>query len=368
MKIRLNSVIFLTTEHKNCVKYFDDSEVISAEKVSYLLTSSTNVREDSSIATIQKWMINMMIARLQAGQRVVIVDHAAIRFLYKDSKSYAYANGYNFYRIVSDKGNCHRDGIEHVLYEDEIDVVQMFTHENAMKTHSGYMVVPDVHGNSAAFDSAIEYAKRHNLFMLVLGDWLDYGSNSVEVTIILKQMIQNGHAVAIVGNHEYKIFRHFSGAKVTLTHGNKTTVDAVNNLNTDQRTKWISQLISLYNMCSDHIVIGNVGFAHGGFSQNMWNDKSMRMNMTEFSRAIYGESIHDSSMTEPIRQYNWVEELTEDQTVYVGHDIRSRSNAVEMQSSRGGKAYFLDTGCGKGGILTTAILDKNVKFKSYKQF
>ena len=53
--------------------------------------------------------------------------------------------------------------------------------------------------------------------------------------------------------------------------------------------------------------------------------------------------------------YRWVDDVPEGRIVIVGHDIRAKEPRAVV-GAKGGKTVFLDTGCGKGGTLSTADL------------
>jgi hypothetical protein len=74
--------------------------------------------------------------------------------------------------------------------------------------------------------------------------------------------------------------------------------------------------------------------------------------------------------------YNWVDEIPMGRTVMVGHDRMPVFNVpitepMVKTNSNGGKAIFIDTGCGKGGFLTGAVIlhdKKKFVIDSYKEF
>ncbi len=54
----------------------------------------------------------------------------------------------------------------------------------------------------------------------------------------------------------------------------------------------------------------------------------------------------------PRRTYGWVNTIPPGLTVVVGHDARSETAPMVSKNPLGGRAVFLDTGCGKGGTLS----------------
>lgn len=366
MFIKRNSLLFVPAQFAHIANLFSKSEIITAEQIAEQTWDSPILRSDKmSLTYVQRQMVNNAITRLQNGRRAVVIDNNQISHLHSDLRAFAHSHDFPYYRVVDDKNNCSRDGIEHVIYENEINIVN---DKINLANYNGILVIPDVHGSIAQFEAACEYARHNKLFIIVLGDFIDYGVHTLEVTIALKRLVQNGDAIVIIGNHEYKIFRYFQGYKVSLTHGNNVTIDAFNKLNQDQQNKWRAQFCSFYHMCPDHLVIGNTGFAHGGFHPTMWTNHSPRLEPDVFNIAIFGESIHNNSGDRPIRSYDWVNHIPANHNVFVGHDIIDRNHATIKTNSNGGKVYFLDTGCGKNGKLTVAILNNNCEFQSFKEF
>tara|TARA_B100000508_G_scaffold69636_1_gene54372 strand:- start:4902 stop:5813 length:912 start_codon:yes stop_codon:yes gene_type:complete len=86
-----------------------------------------------------------------------------------------------------------------------------------------YDLIGDVHGQFSKLSSVLEhlgYEKRKKVYSrkdhcaIFIGDLVDRGSNSREVIELVKRMVEEGHAEAIMGNHEYNLFGYLTeGAK-----------------------------------------------------------------------------------------------------------------------------------------------------------
>ena len=80
----------------------------------------------------------------------------------------------------------------------------------------------------------------------------------------------------------------------------------------------------------------------------------------------------------PVRLYNWVDDIPMGKTVIVGHDMRPMfaknllTEPLVVNNTNGGRAVFMDTGCGKGGKLSGAVYLKDKKdklmFTEFKAF
>ncbi|MEC4113909.1 metallophosphoesterase [Myroides pelagicus] len=77
---------------------------------------------------------------------------------------------------------------------------------------NNFDIIGDIHGHSNDLKkllSALGYTQKNNVYqhperkVLFLGDYIDRGVNVVEVLAIVKAMVEQGHAIALMGNHEY---------------------------------------------------------------------------------------------------------------------------------------------------------------------
>lgn len=83
---------------------------------------------------------------------------------------------------------------------------------NIPKNFTNFDIIGDIHGHSNDLKkllSALGYTLKNNYYqhperkVLFLGDFIDRGVNVVEVLDIVKRMVDNHEAIALMGNHEY---------------------------------------------------------------------------------------------------------------------------------------------------------------------
>jgi hypothetical protein len=172
-----------------------------------------------------------------------------------------------------------------------------------------------------------------------------------------------GKAALVIGNHERKIERWLDQVKkgdvrVRLSEGNKVTTRAIEALSFDARRRFEFKFKALLGFARHHWIIGNTMFVHGSAEPDMFNQRGPRLTGKHETSALFGEV--DNSVQRPDgfpnRVYNWVDRIPTGRQVVVGHDIRSTIKPVVTEGTNGGTAIFMDTGCGKGGRLTTADL------------
>lgn len=250
-----------------------------------------------------------------------------------------------------------------VVVKPPKDNLTPYVFDNGFK---GVMAVADVHGMRERLQSAIEWATFRNLYMVFLGDVLDYGPHSLDCVSLVYDLVTRGKASMTLGNHEKKIERWLEQdkayrergvpVKLNLSEGNKATTNVVQELSRNDRIKFETKFLGLVNLARNHILMDNILFTHGGAEPEMFKITDHRLNKKLSSIALFGETDQANPRADgyPNRIYTWVDRIPEGKKVIVGHDIRSDIKPLVVEGARGGEATFLDTGSGKGGRLTTA--------------
>lgn len=226
----------------------------------------------------------------------------------------------------------------------------------------GLMVIGDIHGMIAPLKDAYEWASQRGLFSVFLGDIVDYGPNSLECVDYVYDIVARGRGVSLIGNHERKIERwleqvKYNDVRVSLSEGNKITTKAIEALNQEYRRKFEVRFKALMGFSRHHWIVGDTLFTHGAAEPEMFEINSSRLNGRFETMALFGEVDNTApprSDGYPNRIYKWVDRIPDGKRVMVGHDIRSTSKPLVVKGEQGGEAYFMDTGSGKGGRLTSA--------------
>ena len=224
---------------------------------------------------------------------------------------------------------------------------------------AGITVISDVHGMYSSLLSALSWARSRNHYLVFLGDVVDYGPDTLEVSDEVYRVVMRGEGELILGNHERKIARWAgqvdSGRNsIRLSDGNKVTTSALAALGAPARKRWIGRFRGLCAQASYNRRIGNIVFAHAGVHPGYWTGTSTAKELETWS--LFGE--FESPMTEttrPAQTHGWVDAIPEGNTVLVGHEIRG-SRPLKVTNALGGCAIFMDTGSGKGGYLSSVDL------------
>lgn len=229
--------------------------------------------------------------------------------------------------------------------------------------YQGVLAVGDVHGVAESLKSAQEWAVARNLFTMFLGDVVDYGPDPLECVERVYDMVTRGKAAMVIGNHERKIERWLEqvkrgDVKVRLSEGNKVTTKAIEALSFDARRRFEFKFKALLGFARHHWLVGRTMFVHGSGEPEMFNINTPRLVGKHETSALFGEVDNSVQRADgyPNRVYNWVDRIPAGHQIIVGHDIRNTIKPLLSDGKAGGMALFMDTGCGKGGRLTTADL------------
>ena len=220
----------------------------------------------------------------------------------------------------------------------------------------GILAIGDLHGDIEALKNAYHYAKKHNLFLLSLGDLVDRGPFPFETVKAMAEIVEAGDGAFTIGNHDDKHYRHALGNKVTLSGDAQRTLHAVGE---DRMQEFFVLYKKLYEHPTSgfyHYIDGWL-FAHGASHVSMW-DHPTTLTSEAKSRALYGQVTGKKDVTGmPERVYEWIDEIPEGKSVIVGHDRKAVYDVklkvpLMIANDRSGLAIFADTSCGKGGLLS----------------
>ena len=222
-----------------------------------------------------------------------------------------------------------------------------FARRGVIPPGSGVRVVADVHGDARAFAIACDT----DLFVVQLGDLVDYGPDSAAALRIAIDLVARRAGVFLLGNHDLKLARALAGRNVRI---NAALADTMASLDDSLRAEAAAAIAAAPAWLRWRHRL----FVHGGFHTDMLDCKPATMASTHadgaLGRALYGEPTGRMQADGyPERSLRWVDRIPPDLVVYCGHDRRSADGRPYIRTGLlGGKAVFLDTGAGKGGHLS----------------
>ena len=242
--------------------------------------------------------------------------------------------------------------------------------------YAGVIAISDVHAEIHLVAAAVKFAEERDFFVVFLGDYIDGGKHPHETVSLVRGKLDSGSAVAIIGNHEDKFYRHAIGRPVILGKDQLATLEHVSDVEgfyADLRG------VIEHGSTSYYFHYGDTVFIHGAAHHSVW-ELPEKLTSKPKAMALYGAV--DGTRDEvgfPVRTYEWVDDIPFGRTVVAGHDRtalgKATTEAVTRIGALGGTVIFTDTSCGKSAVvgahLTGAVFDftdEGLAFSSFESF
>jgi hypothetical protein len=207
-------------------------------------------------------------------------------------------------------------------------------------------VIADVHG----YPDMLARAAGDASALVLLGDLVDRGPDSPGTLRLALDWIESGRARMVRSNHDDKLARALTGRKITAGKNLSATLAALDAAPDAVDLK--ARFLRAFDAAPFVIRHGDYVMAHGAVGPRHFRPDADPAAHDSDHMALYGQV--DGTLTpegKPVRYYNWVDTLPAGVTAIVGHDKRGDTPFVHP-GAQGGRAIFLDTGCGKGGALS----------------
>ncbi|NML39396.1 polynucleotide kinase-phosphatase [Chitinophaga sp. G-6-1-13] len=172
-----------------------------------------------------------------------------------------------------------------------------------------------------------------------VGDLVDRGPASPQVLRLVMNMVNNGSALCVPGNHDAKLLKWLNGKQVQLKHGLDKTVEQLG----AETPEFLEAVKTFIDGLISHYVLddGKLVVAHAGLKESMQGRGSGAVR--EF--CMYGETTGEiDEFGLPVR-YNWALEYKGKAMVVYGHTPVPQAQWLN-------RTIDIDTGCVFGGSLT----------------
>lgn len=185
------------------------------------------------------------------------------------------------------------------------------------------------------------YSVRHpgGRRVIFLGDLVDRGPQIVEVLRLAMDMVADGMALCIAGNHEAKLTRKLDGKDIKLSHGLAQTMAELNEQSPAFRERvraFTDGLVSHYWLDDGQLVV-----AHAGLKEEFFGRSSNQVR----TFSLFGETTGETDdYGLPVR-LNWAAEYRGRPMVIYGHTPVLKPQWLN-------NTLCIDTGCVFGGALT----------------
>ena len=172
-----------------------------------------------------------------------------------------------------------------------------------------------------------------------VGDLVDRGPDSPGVLRLVMDMVDDGVAICVPGNHEIKLLKKLSGKNVKMTHGLAETMEQL----AGESEEFIARVKSFIVGMVSHYVMdeGRLVVAHAGMKQAYQGRASGIVR----AFALFGETTGETDEYGLPVRYDWASEYRGDSMVVYGH-----IPVVEAEWLN--NTICIDTGCVFGGKLT----------------
>ena len=257
-----------------------------------------------------------------------------------------------------------REGFRHVFVlnspeeAEEVSIERAPLWTNLQHEHGPFDIIGDVHGcydelvtllerlgyqvaarggpaNGGGF-SVTHLTGRKAVFV---GDLVDRGPGVTRVIRLVMDMVSDGAALCVAGNHESKLVRKLRGRNVQISHGLAETLEQLETEPPEFREEaeaFLDGLISHYVLDDGNLVV-----VHAGMKPEYQGRASARVR--DF--CLYGETTGETDeFGLPVR-YNWAAEYRGRAAVVYGHTPVAEPAWLN-------NTINIDTGCVFGGKLT----------------
>ena len=232
-----------------------------------------------------------------------------------------------------------------------VTLIPLFSNKKHLK--GAFDIIGDVHGCYAELVMLLQklgYQVEQNQEKMTVtpptgrtaifvGDLTDRGENSAAVLRLVMQMVADGNALCVCGNHDDKLRRYLEGKKVNVNHGLETTVEQLEK----ESAEFKEEVRTFLDGLSSHYILdgGKLVIAHAGLAEHMQGRTSGAVS----SFCLYGQTTGETDeFGLPVR-YPWAKEYRGKAQVVYGHtpvpEPLSLNNTLNI-----------DTGCVFGGKLT----------------
>ena len=254
-----------------------------------------------------------------------------------------------------------REGFRHVLIlssPEEADAIVLQReplYNNRKSEHGPFDIIGDIHGcypelllllerlgyavGAGEDGKNVRVTPPVGRKAVFLGDLVDRGPDSPAVLRLVMQMVQDGSAYCVPGNHDIKLMRKLRGKDVQLTHGIVETLEQLGKEPAEFSVtvqKFLDGLISHYVFDEGKLVV-----AHAGMKEEMQGRGSGKVR--DF--ALFGETTGEVDDFGLKVRYNWAADYRGGAMVVYGHTPVPEAEWLN-------RTINIDTGCVFGGKLS----------------
>lgn len=232
-----------------------------------------------------------------------------------------------------------------------------------MTQHDKIAVIGDIHSCSAELQALLDKLPE-DYFIVFAGDLFDRGPDPIGVYKIVKDLLDNGKAFYVQGNHCNKALRYFrktaKGEKsdIKMSHGLAGTIQAVENCGMQKEFLDFLERSELKYEDDSLIVV------HGAYKDHP-SPKVFK------AFALYGQTDRNAGLDEngyPTRLDDWKDKYEGTKTIVHGHVIYDEPSI--HKTPKGATIVGIDTGCVIGWNLSAYLVPEHkvIQVKALSQY
>lgn len=224
---------------------------------------------------------------------------------------------------------------------------------NTYKNLKGpFDIIGDIHG---CYEEVVKllkklgYYKKDGLFihpdgrkLISIGDLNDRGPQNLKTINLIMNMVENGQALYVYGNHCNKFYRYLLGNKVQITHGLEYTVEEYKMLSIKEQNDFRHKYIEFYEKQFFYWILneGELIVTHGGIKESLIGREDVGVEKICLYGDITGKKDKEGH---PIRRA-WAKEYKGKAMIVYGHTPILKPIWVN-------NTIDIDLGCVFGGKL-----------------
>jgi protein phosphatase len=176
-----------------------------------------------------------------------------------------------------------------------------------------------------------------------VGDILDRGPRILDTFRLVRSMVAAGSGLAVQGNHELKVYRHFKAPKPEPRPSIMQTLREIEDQAPDSQRETIRDLVEFIENLPHHLVLdeGRLVAAHAGLREDLHGRDSFLVR----NQALFGDANARFDDEPDAARLEWVQHYRGRALVVYGHTPVLESTIIN-------RTINIDTGCVFGGRLT----------------
>ncbi|MBP3886614.1 MAG: metallophosphoesterase [Cellulosilyticum sp.] len=234
---------------------------------------------------------------------------------------------------------------------EDVVIKRIKLSNNKREIKGPFDIIGDVHG---CYDELCELleklgyevdAKQHQVhaksgrIAVFCGDLVDRGPKIVEVLKLVMNMVEEGTAYVVIGNHDSKLQRKLHGANVKVIHGLEMTLEQLDK----ESPTFIMKVQDFLDGLVSHYVFdeGRLVVSHAGLKEKFHGRESKVIR----DLAMFGETTGKLDEHGFPERLDWSKDYKGKALVVYGHTPRAEAKVSNYTIN-------IDTGCVYGGKLT----------------